>query len=142
MDGTTEPIEAARQHRTRLGERLAARLLMQFGGVSVLIVEGRRTGRPQQVFLAPIKLESGRYLLANRGFSQWARNLQAAGRGSLRGRRGAEDVRATRVEGEEYDRVIARFRATAPGPIRKLFERNPDPAVHPAFRIEPVGLAG
>jgi hypothetical protein len=49
-----------------------------------------------------------------------------------------EPFRATEVDGAERDQVIAAFHAQAPGPMRRIFNRLPDAADHPAFRLEPA----
>jgi len=114
-------------------------LMMRLGLVPTLAVRGRRTGKVRTVPISPIECDGARYLVSPRGQSQWARNLRAAGRGELRTRAGVERFRAVEVDSAERARVIAAYRKKVGGPVKRQFDRLPDPADHPTFRIEPLG---
>jgi F420H(2)-dependent quinone reductase len=59
-------------------------IVQRLGGTEVLIVPGRRTGRPRTVPLGRPFDDAGiRYLVAGGGETQWVRNLRAAGRWQL-----------------------------------------------------------
>lgn len=114
-------------------------------GSRVLAVRGRKTGQWRITPVNPLTLDSGRYLVAPRGHTQWVRNLRAAGGGELRVGRQAETFTATEVADElkpeilrEYLRrwkfEIGMFFAgvTPDAPDAKLLEIAPG---YPVFRI-------
>jgi deazaflavin-dependent oxidoreductase (nitroreductase family) len=107
------------------------------GIAAVLEVPGRRTGTPRRVSVIPVKLHGATYLLAFGGVTDWARNLRAAGRGVLRRRGRTQAFTTVEVDGEERDRAIARY-LPGSGPLKKDFDRRPEPADHPTFRVEPI----
>ena len=100
-----------------------------------LTVRERKTGRERKVPVRPIEVGSSRYLVANRGHSQWARNLRVNPEAELRHRGEAERIRAVEVDGVERDRALAEYRATADRSIKTLLDQLPDPDEHPTFRI-------
>ena len=133
--------ETARLRPSRavaIGRRVFRRILLRAGLADTLEVPGRRTGKPVQVILARWEVDGVPYLMSQYGQTDWVRNLRAAGRGRLRhkGRMGA--FTAIEVDGEERERVIAAFRAKADKLLTKEFERLPNAADHPTFRIEPT----
>lgn len=85
----------------------------------------------------PVRLDGLTYLLSFGGVTSWAQNLRAAGRAQLRYKGRTREVMAIEVDGPERDRVIAKYLAGS-GPIKKDFYRRPDPADHPAFRVDPI----
>jgi len=127
--------------RSSAAERIIQRVMVRLGKASLLIVEGRRTGTPRAATLMPIEIDGTRYLLATLGLSEWSRNLRAAGRGVLRRGGRVEEIRAIEVQGKEHELVVAEFRRTRPSFVKKQYDRLPDPANHPAFRVEPVRSA-
>lgn len=50
----------------------------------------------------------------------------------------SEAFQAVEVSGTERDRVIAAFVGMTPKPFRRDFDRSPDSADHPTFRVEPI----
>jgi deazaflavin-dependent oxidoreductase (nitroreductase family) len=122
-----------------LGRRIFGRILWRARLSAVLEVPGRRTGRPVRVTLAPWEVDGTRYLMSQYGLTDWVRNLRAAGRGQLHSKDRSESFTAIEVDGEERDRVIATFHAKADKLLNRDFDRLPDAADHPTFRIEPIG---
>ena len=120
-----------------LVRRVARPIWLRVGIVAVLEVPGRRTGTPRQVTLAPIEVDGTWYLMSFSGATNWVRNLRAVGRGDLRRKGRAEAFTAIEVDGNERDRVIAAYLARLPKPFKRDFDRLPDAADHPAFRLEP-----
>ena len=116
-------------------ERIVGSVLVRIGIASVLVVAGRKTGAKRQVTVVPIDVEGTKYLLATRGLSHWARNLRVAGQAALRSRSHVEQIRTIEVDGAERERVVEVWRRSAPPPLKKAYDRNPDAALHPAFRI-------
>ena len=104
--------------------RLINPVVRRTGVTTLLAVPGRRTGDLHTTPLGkPFEYASDRYLVSGRGQTQWARNLRAAGRGELRTR---------------GDRILAAYREALGRAVKGYFERIPDPADHPVFRIEPL----
>jgi deazaflavin-dependent oxidoreductase (nitroreductase family) len=122
-----------------IARRVLNPLAMRLGlaGARTLAVRGRRTGRELTVPVIPLEHGGARYLVSTRGEAHWVRNLRATGAGELRGRGGAERFRATEVPPGEREELIAAYRALAGRTAAPYFERLPDPADHPVFRIEP-----
>jgi len=112
-------------------------IMLGVGIAAVLEVPGRRTGTPRHVTLIPWKVDGTRYLLSRYGVTHWVRNLRAAGRGELRRKGHTEAFTAIEVDGNERDRVIAAFHARSNRLLNQDFNQLPDPADHPAFRMEP-----
>lgn len=122
----------------RLGRRVFGRYLRRAGFTVVLEVPGRRTGKPVRATLAPWEVDGTRYLMSQYGLTHWVRNLRAAGGGQLHYQDRTERFRAIEVEGEERNRVIGAFRAKADTLLNRDFDRLPDAADHPTFRVSPV----
>jgi len=125
--------------------RVAGPIWSWIGVTSVLEVQGRHSGRPLKVTLFPVEVEGTRYLVSFGGVTDWVRNLRAAGRGELRRKGRTQAVTAVEVDGDERERAIAAYLARL-GPIRrdrdpvkKDFDRLPNAADHPTFRMEPTG---
>ena len=117
--------------------RVATPVWLRVGIAATLVVPGRRTGTPRDVKVIPVKLDGFTYLLSFGGVTEWARNLRAAGRGDLRHKGRTQAFTAIEVEGDERDRVIAKYLARS-GPIKSDFYRRPEAADHPSFRLEPI----
>ncbi len=113
-------------------------IAMKFGisGTRALAVRGRRTGVVHRVPVIPVEVEGVRYLVSPRGETDWARNLRAAGEGELSSRHGVQPFRATELPVDERAPVIAAYRQVAGRAVKSLFEKLPDPADHPVFRLE------
>jgi len=125
--------------------RVAGPIWLRMGVTSVLEVRGRHTGRPIKVTIFPVEVDGTRYLVSFGGITDWVRNLRAAGRCELRRRGRTETFTAVEVDGAERERAIAAYLGRL-GPIRrdrdpvkKDFDRLPNAADHPTFRLEPTG---
>jgi deazaflavin-dependent oxidoreductase (nitroreductase family) len=134
-DGASRALAPTRG--VALIRRIAAPIWQLVGIAAVLTVVDRRTGRPRRVPLIPVKLEGLWYVLSFGGVTEWSRDLRAAGRGELRRRGRTQTFSAVEVEGEERERVIAKY-LRGSGAIKKDFDRRPDAADHPAFKLEPL----
>ena len=113
-------------------------IAMRFGisGTRALAVRGRNSGEVHRVPVIPVDVGEVRYLVSPRGETQWARNLRVAGEGELQGRKGTQAFRATELPVAERPPVIAAYRAVAGRAVASFFEKLPDPADHPVFRLE------
>jgi len=112
-------------------------ITVALGGRTVLVVRGRTTGKPIKVPMdPPFEWDGSRYLVSPRGETHWARNLRAAGEAELRTRHGVEHIRAVELTGPEHDAIVAAYGSTITCNCRRSMELIPDPADHPAFKIE------
>jgi deazaflavin-dependent oxidoreductase (nitroreductase family) len=139
MARARDPIKTG--PKTRAGpivRRIVGPMLVRAGVGAVLEVPGRRTGTPLRVSLVPQDVDGTWYLLSTYGISDWVRNLRASGHGVLRRKGEVQPFTAIEVHGEERDRVVARYRARAPGAFQRDYDLRGDAADHPAFRIEPL----
>ena len=107
-------------------------------GRTGLAVRGRRSGRVRVVPVNVLEHGGERYLVSPRGRTEWVRNLRAAGEGELRRRGRRERFRAEEVPVEERPELIAAYRARWDRQVGRLFDRLPDPADHPVFRVRPA----
>jgi hypothetical protein len=115
--------------------RLATPLWRLVGVAAIIEVPRRKTGSWRRVSVIPIDLDGKVYVLAFGGITEWARDLRATRAGRFYRRRRSREFVAAEVEGDERDRVIAKYLAGS-GPVRKDFNRNPDPSHHPTFRLD------
>ena len=107
-------------------------------GVETLAVTGRKTGAEQTIPVIPVEHKGARYLVCPRGEAEWVRNLRAAnGEGELRSKGGTERFTATEVPVGQRPPIIAAYRAKAGRTVASYFEKLPDPADHPTFRLAP-----
>lgn len=117
--------------------RIAGPIWQLLGIVAVLEVVGRKSGTTRRTSLIPVQLDGTTYLLAFGGVTEWARNLRAAGRGEIRRKGKKQAFTAVEVDGDERERVIARY-LRGSGPIKKDFYRRPNGSDHPTFRVQPI----
>lgn len=121
------------------------RLGLPLGGMTLLTVTGRRSGRPRTTPLVVSHHAAERWVLSPYGEVDWVRNLRAAGTADLtRGRR-TETVRAVELEPDEAAPLIRETLRTAPSFIRRQFSVSADSSLdelreaasrHPVFRLE------
>jgi hypothetical protein len=99
-------------------------------------VRRRRTGEWQTIPVNVLELDGERYLMAVRGETEWVRNLRGAGCGELRHRSKTETFRAEEIrEPDVRARIIGAYLDRWGRQVRSQFEKLPDPADHPVFRI-------
>ena len=110
--------------------------------IAVLVVPGRRSGKPRQVPMdPPFEYQGRRYLVSPSGDTYWVRNLRAAGEADLRLDGRAQHIRALELEGAERDEIVTAYAAGLTCDCRIGMAKLPDPADHPTFRIEPSDMA-
>jgi deazaflavin-dependent oxidoreductase (nitroreductase family) len=108
--------------------RSLLRLGARFGTFAILIVPGRKTGRPIQIPLVVFPYGDNHYLVASYGVVNWVRNLRAAGgRAKLsRGRR-TEQITTTELSPEQAAPILRySLRNGPPGiprPVVRVFRR-------------------
>jgi hypothetical protein len=117
--------------------RIANPLARLFGAATTLAVRRRRTGEWQTIPVNVLELDGERYLMAVRGETEWVRNLCAAGGGELRHRSKTETFRAEEIrEPDARARIIGAYLDRWGRQVKSQFEKLPDPADHPVFRID------
>jgi deazaflavin-dependent oxidoreductase (nitroreductase family) len=119
--------------------RIANPLASLFGAATTLAVRGRRSGEWKTVPVNVLEVDGSRYLMAVRGETEWVRNLRATGEGELRRRGKAEPFQATEVvDPDERTRLVRAYLDRWGRQVKSIFDKLPDPADHPVFRIEPA----
>jgi deazaflavin-dependent oxidoreductase (nitroreductase family) len=113
-------------------------------GSRVLTVRGRNSGQLRSTPVNLLTLDGERYLVSPRGHTQWARNLRAAGAGTLRLGHRTEAFTATEVPDAGKPPVLSAylrrwkfevgmfFDGVGPDQHEKLREISPG---YPVFRI-------
>ena len=123
---------------------LTGTLGLSVRGSRVLQVRGRKSGRWRSKPLYVLEHHGGRYLVAPRGQTQWARNLRAAGEAKLQLGRKLEDIRVEELSDNEKVPLLreylrrwklesGRFFSARPGGSDAEFRRTASD--HPVFRI-------
>jgi deazaflavin-dependent oxidoreductase (nitroreductase family) len=88
---------------------LLTRSGLRIAGSSVLEVRGRSSGQPRRTPVNPLELDGGRYLVAPRGDTQWARNLRASGEGRLLHGRHSETFTAVEVPDSDKPPILRAY---------------------------------
>ncbi len=131
---TTLPYRKPSWFLRNVGNRLSpmnAKLVVR------LSVPGRTTGQWRTTPVVVLEHAGERYLVAPFGYTEWARNLRAAGHGRLIRQGRVEEFTAVEVPAGDRSLVIAAYRRRfdrMPG-VAASFKDLPDPADHPTFRI-------
>ena len=124
-------------HQSVIIRRLVNPLSVWLGSDTVLVVRGRRSGKQRFVPMdPPFEHEGQRYLISPLGDTHWARNLRAAGEAELRVEDRRERIRVIELQGAERDAIVSTYAATITCYCRNYMAKLPNPADHPAFRIE------
>jgi deazaflavin-dependent oxidoreductase (nitroreductase family) len=103
-------------------------------GSEPLEVRGRKSGEPHRIPVIPIEHDGATYLVSTRGESDWVKNVRAAGELKV----GDATRRAVELPLGEREPVIAAYRAKAGKTVETYWQKLPDPADHPVFRLEPT----
>ncbi len=123
--------------------RIGNPVMRRLGFVHVLVVRGRQTGHRLEVPMGkPLEYGGAQYLVSGRGQTHWVRNLRAAGRAEFRYHGRSEPFRAVEVLGAEQERIVGAYREQLGRSVDRYFERIPDPADHPVFRMESMAGDG
>lgn len=124
----------------RLVRQVFNPIAMRFGigGTQALTVAGRVTGVAHRVPVIAVEVDGVVHLVSPRGETDWARNLRVAGACRLGPHGDERPWRATEVPVDDRAPIIAAYRAQAGRAVRSFFEKLPDAADHPVFRLEPA----
>ena len=123
--------------------RVANPILCRMRGYPALIVPGRSSGRLLTVPMGePLALGGRRYLVSGRGETHWVRNLRSAGRGEFRLHGRTSSFRPTEVFGKEHDEVVDAYRRKLGHSVDRYFDKIPEAAAHPVFRMDPAADEG
>jgi hypothetical protein len=110
----------------------------KLSGANELVVKRRQSGQEQSIPVIPVEHDGARYIVSTRGESDWVRNMRAAGGGELRGKTRSERFTATEVPVAERGAIIVAYREVAGKTVTAYWDKLPDDADHPVFRIEPT----
>jgi len=108
------------------------------GAFPIVSVRGRRSGK---IYKTPINVldQSGTlYLVSPRGETGWSRNLRTVGECSLKMKGSERRYRASEVPASERQPLIDAYLQRWGAQTRSQFEKLPDPADHPIFRLDPA----
>ena len=124
-------------YRLTGGRSITGRVL---GSDSILLTAtGRSSGQPRTVALFAFPTEGGWIVVGSRGGSgrvpDWAHNLLAQPRATIRVRNRSTPVVARELAGDEYEAAFELAAAAYPG--YRLYRRNARHHI-PIFRLEPA----
>ncbi len=127
------------------------RLGFGFGGKGpmILVVPGRKTGKPRPTPITPMTVDGKRYVLGGLPGSDWAANARAAGEAELRQGRRAERVRMVELPADEARPLLRLFPIEVPTGVSFLkgvgLVTGPNPDEYealagrcPVFRVDPA----
>jgi deazaflavin-dependent oxidoreductase (nitroreductase family) len=108
------------------------------GAFPILSVRGRRTGKVYKTPVNVVERDGARYVVSPRGETGWSRNLRVVGECSLKVKGEERRYRATEVPVSERSPIIAEYLEHYGNQTRGQFEKLPEPADHPTFRLDPI----
>jgi deazaflavin-dependent oxidoreductase (nitroreductase family) len=111
-------------------------LMLLTGGLPILAVRGRRSGKTFKTPINVLHIDGAHYLTSPRGETGWSRNLRATGDCELRINGTSRRYRATEVAPAERGPIIAAYLEKWGNRTRDQFEKLPDPVDHPTFRLD------
>jgi deazaflavin-dependent oxidoreductase (nitroreductase family) len=113
----------------RLSNAIVAALLrsgVKIGQMTLLTVVGRKSGQPRTTPVVIGEHDGQRWVISVYGQVDWARNLRAAGRATLRRGWRTEIVTAAELAPAEAAPILKQSLAGAPAMIRAYFDVTPD----------------
>jgi hypothetical protein len=116
------------------------------GGMAILSVKGRKTGRSIRVPVNPVDVAGRAYLFSPRGTAQWVQNVRAAGgKANLHLGRKLQPVNLTEIPDSEKLPIVREYVRRFYSAVGKIMNIPKDPtdeqlkavlANHPVFLIE------
>jgi deazaflavin-dependent oxidoreductase (nitroreductase family) len=131
----------------RLSNTIVTALLragVKMGNMTLLTVQGRKSGQPRTTPVALIEQEGQRWLVAPYGAVNWVRNLRAAGEATLTHGRRAEHITVNELGTKEAAVILKKSLSIAPSFLRQYFDVTPASSLeefeqeaprHPVFGI-------
>ena len=113
-------------------------LMLLTGGLPILAVRGRRSGKMRRTPINVLHIDGAHYLTSPRGETGWSRNLRVSGDCELKIKGAARRFRASEVPPNERGPIIAAYLEKWGNQTRDQFEKLPDPVDHPTFRLDEV----
>ncbi|AEV71669.1 protein of unknown function (DUF385) [Mycolicibacterium rhodesiae NBB3] len=118
-------------------------------GPVILVVPGRKSGKPRSTPITPMIVEGQKYVLGGLPGSDWAANLRAAGAAELKQGKNTERVRVVELPPDEARPLLRLFPVEVPtgvGFMKKAgLVTGPNPDEYealagrcPVFRFDPV----
>jgi deazaflavin-dependent oxidoreductase (nitroreductase family) len=114
-------------------------------GSRVLEVRGRKSGEPRRTPVNLLEYEGGRYLVAPRGETQWARNLRASGEGTVHVGKRSEHFHAEELPDDQKTPLLRAYLERWSWEVGAFFDgvgpRSTDEELreaapkHPIFRL-------
>jgi len=111
-------------------------IFVRTGALPILAVRGRRSGKLFKTPVNVVELDGAQYLTSPRGETGWSRNLRASGECWLRRNGHESHCRASEIPPAERGPIIAAYLDKYGQGTRAAFEKLPDPADHPTFRLD------
>lgn len=94
---------------------------LKLGGLQVLIVPGRKSGKPRKTPISVMTFDGERYVLGGFPGADWVRNVRAAnGLGTLAGARSRVPVRLVELSAEEARPVLREFPGAVPAGVSMM----------------------
>ena len=131
------PESRVRAKAPWLVKNLINPLMLLTGGIPILTVRGRKSGRRYRTPINVVDLNGTLYLTSPRGETTWSRNLRSTREAWLKTKGQEQRYRAEEVPPAERGPIIAAYLTKWGKQTHGDFERLPDPVDHPTFRLEP-----
>ena len=115
---------------------------LAIGSQHLLVVPGRKSGRPRSTPISIAVLDGERYIVAAFDDAAWVANVRAAGRGTLTRGRETEDVRLTELPPQARGPILGAFLRQVRGGSRFFGPQTPDEIVSGADRYPVFHVSG
>jgi deazaflavin-dependent oxidoreductase (nitroreductase family) len=132
------PVSQARAETPWFIKHVMNPLFTLSGAFPIVAVRGRRSGKVYRTPVNVLDLDGARYLVSPRGETGWSRNARANGEVALKEKGAERRYRAVEVPVDERPRLISAYLERWGNQTRGQFAKLPDPADHPAFRLDPL----
>ena len=131
------PESAARAQTPWFVKNVMNPIFTLTGALPIISVRGRRSGHVYKTPVNALDLGGTLYVVSPRGETGWSRNLRAVGECSLKMKGTERRYHATEVPVAERQPLIDAYLQRWGNQTRSQFEKLPDPADHPSFKLEP-----
>lgn len=99
---------------------VAQRCGIRMGGMHILTVAGRRSGRPRSTPVSVMKHDGARYIVGGFPHADWVRNVRAAGLGVLASGRRRAQVTLVELSAEQARPVLRAFPSAVPSGVSMM----------------------